>query len=453
MEYTIEDMSPVKKKLVITVAPEEVNSAIDTTVAAYKKDIKLDGFRKGKVPAAVVEKKFHDAIYREAREDLLKSNLSEILEKTKLEPAGSMNLDGMDKALERNSPYGYSIDFEIFPAFDLPPYEGLEVEEKEVAVEDEMLDKLIDRLREREGKLITLEGTAPARDGQIAVVDIEGFEDDKSLPQLKETAYDLRLDENDTLPGLIPIVKGIPVGHTGEGQVTFPEDYLDEDLAGRTVTVKITVRAVKEYEVPPLNDKLAEKMGYENLAVLKDSVREDALKSMKDFARGEAQRTLLDGLLKLVDFELPPSVVNMQVRLLLTDMAARLEKKGKSIGSLGKSMDDLVAEVKPTAEKMAREEILLLAVAKKEGLEVSDREVSAHVFINCLHNGQDFRKTYAEMENSGMLSQLHYKMLQDKAMDLIYDKAAVKIVPSASSDNSEGEGRDENSEASAVAAE
>lgn len=428
MEFTIDDISTVKKKVDISVTPEEVNAALSNTVAAYKKEIKLDGFRKGKVPAAVVEKRFHDSIQKETREELVNGHIEEITKKLDTVILGGIQTEGLDKPLERGNAYSYSMTFEIMPKFDLPAYEGLEVEENEIKVKDDMVDRLVERVRMSESKLLPVPGNAPARDGQFATIDFQGFEDGKPVEGVESRDYNLPIGDDEALPEFVRLVKGIPVGHTGEGEITFPDDFIDPHLAGKTLTMRVTVHGVKEREIPPLDDAFAEKIGYENLAALKDDMRDTAIRNSGKLAKGVSQKKLLDSMLKQVDFELPGFIVSRKTRLLLADKAVRLQQSGKSLASLGKNADELIQELRPQAEEMARTQVLLLAIAKKEGLNVGQNEVNIRVMVDCLKNGTDFRSTLREMDQNGLLDELRDKMLEDKAMDFVYSKANVKKV-------------------------
>lgn len=437
MEFTVEEISPVKRKVAINAAPEEVDAAIAGAVALYKNQVRLDGFRKGKVPAAVVEKRFHDSIYKDAREDLINVHINELFEKTGLEPIGGINMEGDEKPLERGKEFSYTMEFDIMPKFDLPPYEGLEVEEAESVNDEEMVQRLLKRFQKGQGKILPVEGSAPAVDGQIANIDFQGFIDGEPMEDLKFENYDLTIGEDEALPEFIELVKTISPGGEGEAKITFPEDFINPSVAGKTVDMKVKVHAVKKLELPPLDDEFAKKMGKESLEVFVNGVREKSLEGIKDLHKGESQRKLLDGLLKLVDFEIPESLVNSQLRLLLTDTVARLEREGKHFSSLGKSMPELADELRPRAREMARTQILLLAIAKKEGLEVSEREISNHILYECLTSGANYREYRESMEKNGMIFQLRDKLLEDKAMDLVYERANVRIVPEEKSGEAE----------------
>lgn len=254
MEYSAEDLSPVKKKIVITTEPQEVEAAIMGAVALYKTSVQIDGFRKGKAPASVIEQRFRDKIYEEARQDLINVHINDVMQKMGVQPLSGINVDGAG-LLERGKPYVYSIEFEVLPVFDLPPYEGVEVEQEKVVVDEKEVADVIERLRRDRAQLVPVDGAAPAVDGQVACIDFTAYENGQPLEGVKAENFDLALGENQALEDFEALVKTIPYGQEGEGEIHFPEDFLAKDLAGKTLTMKVKVHAVKERKLPELDRK------------------------------------------------------------------------------------------------------------------------------------------------------------------------------------------------------
>ncbi len=438
MDYKTEELSPVEKKITVTVPPQEVDAAIAASVALLGKSVQLDGFRKGKAPAKMVEKHFHDRIYNEAREDLISAQINDVLQNLDVAPVAGIDIKGADKPLEKGQEYVYTMQFETLPQFDLPNYEGMEAEEEKAEVNEEELKKVFDRFVRRNAKITPVEGIAPPKDGQIANIDFDAFENGEPIADLKTVNFDLELGANHALPEFEAIVKGIPVGNTGEGEVHFPDDFIDEKIAGKTLTMKVRVNAVKELKLPVPDDEFAKKVGYQSLADMNEKLRANYLKTIKDINKSVTQKKLLDQLLKMTDFPLPSKLVQMQSRLILTDMAARMERQGKSISSLGKTLDELLEEVRPQAEAMARNQVLLLSIAKKENLDVPQEQVNMSIFYDCLRNGDDFQQTLESMRRNGMIYEYRDRMIADKAMDLVYERANIKMVEPAAASGDEG---------------
>lgn len=427
MEYSAEDISPVRKKVVITTEPQEVEAAIMGAVALYKTSVQVDGFRKGKVPASVIEQRFRDKIYEEARQDLINVHINDVMQKLDVSPLSGLDVDTPD-TFDRGKGFSYTIEFEVLPAFDLPPYEGMDVEQEKVVLDEKEVQDVLDRILRDRATLVPIDGTGPAVDGQVATVDFAAFDNGEPIEGVKAESFDLALGERQALEDFEALVKTVKYGEEGEGEIRFPDDFLAKDLAGKTVTMKVKVHAIKERQLPELNDELAKTLGLESVDKLKETIANSYIQSRTNLNKSAAQKNLLDALLKMVQFELPPSLVETQMNTLLGDMAARLERQGRSLESLGKSIEELRKEAQPQADELARSQVLLLSIAKKEGLDVTDHEVTTQIYQLAMRTGEDFKSLREQYERSGMIFVLRDRMLADKAMDLVYAKANVKEV-------------------------
>lgn len=429
MEYAVEDLSPVKKKVHITVEAKEVEAAIMAAVAVYRTSVKLDGFRKGKVPSSVVESRFRDKIYEEAKQDLVNVHINEVVQALGVAPVSGIDFDGRE--LVRDAAYTYSISFEVLPVFDLPPYEGLEVEQEKAVVKEEEVNEVVDRILRERAELIAAEGNGPAVDGQIVELDFAAFENGQALEGVSAQNFQLVVGERQTLEDFEALVKTAALGEEKEGEVTFPEDFIAPDLAGKTVTMRLKVHAIKERKLPVLDDEFAKSLGIESADKLRESVVDSYVRSRASLHKGAAQKELLDRLLKMADFPLPESMLENHVRGIVQDLRARIERQGRSLESLGKTMEELAADARPEAESTCRAQVFLLAVARKEGLEVPERDVDMAIFQMAQRNGDDFKQVKDAYVRSGAIFALRDRLLADKAMEAIYAKAQVTEVEPA----------------------
>lgn len=422
MEYKIEEISPVKVKIDISIPLEEVDKAIKAASETYRKNVKLDGFRKGKAPAALVEKHFHNEIYDEARQNLIGKNIDKVITEIDRKPVSGAVPKGTDAAPQLGTEYAFSIEFEVLPRIDLPVYEGLTVDQEKAVVEDKDIDRMVERLFTLASKYKKVDGIAPAKDGQVANVDIEILEKGEPLSDLAQKNYDHDLD-GDGLPEFDEIIKSIPVGNTGEKDITFPEDFPDETMAGKTLTVRVKVNAVKEKDRSFLENMEAEKLndmreGLRNIYLAQTSVEN----------RQKAEEALLDQLLKQVDFPLPESMVDFEIRNILGDIQTQLKHQGKNLNDLGKPVKDLIEQVRPQAENFARNQVLLMAIAQKENLDITEDELIESINKDCERTGESLKDAVRVLRDNGMIFKWRDRMLADKAMELVYSKANVEMV-------------------------
>lgn len=428
MDYTVEDISPVEKKVYIKVSPEEVDAAIKAAAIVYQGQAQLDGFRKGKAPLNVIETKFHDQIYKDAKEDLINVHINDVFQKLDAVPVSSIKMSGDEKPFKKGTAYDYTMQFEIMPKFQLPNYEGLDVEQKSVNLTPQVIDRMLERLRLDKARIVPVEGNAPAKDGQIVNLDFEAFYDGKPLEGVKETNFELELGKHEALPEFEDFIKEIPVGHTAEKTIRFPEDFIAKDVAGKDVLMKATVHAIKERELPELNEAFYKSFGKNNLEELKKEVGDAYRKSMTKLYEAEAQQKLLEILKKQTDFQLPSSMVEAEKSYLAMDQSERLARMGKRAYDDEKSARRFVDSFEEPAKNRAREKIILLSVAKKENLDVPQKELETAVIHGALNLREDPQKYYDELQKSGLIFQLRDNLLCDKAMDLIYSRANVKVV-------------------------
>lgn len=429
MQYVTEELSPVKKKITVTVPAEEAEAALSATIAMYRTSITMDGFRKGKVPASIIEKRFHDEVYKEATTDLVNVHINEIISENKFNPVSRIDFDGGE--LERGSEFVYSISFEVMPEFELPAYEGFEVEQEEAVVNEDEVDAVIERVRSGMAEIITVGEEREPVDGEIAVIDFKAFDEAGApIAGIKADNFQLTLGEGQTLPDFETLVKSMKTGEEKEGQVSFPEDFFNAEFAGKTVTMKARLHGLKERKLPELDDAFAKKAGgFDNMDKLRESVRESYMKSRTDLNKSAAEKTLLDNLLKMTDFPVPDSMLQSHVNMILGDLQNRLERQGKGLASLGKTEEVLREEAKPEAEMRARAHIFLLTVARSKEYDVSEQEVDMQLRRMAMQSGQDYTAIKEYYTQNNLLFALRDRLLADKGMDEIYGKAVVKMVP------------------------
>jgi trigger factor len=429
MQYAMEDLSPVKKKITITVPAEEADAALSATIAMYRTNVQIDGFRKGKAPAGIIEQRFRDNVYKEATTDLVNVHINEIIAETKLSPVSRIDFDGGD--IERGRDFVYSISFETMPEVELPAYEGFEVEQEEAEVDEDEVDAVIGRVRGNMAEIVTIGELREPGDGEIAVIDFEALDEKgQAVYGIKTDNFQLTLGEGQTLPDFETLIKSMKAGDEKEGPVSFPDDFFNAEFAGRTVTMKVKLHAIKDKKLPELDDAFATKAGgFENMDKLRESVRQSYMTSREELNKSVAQKTLLDNLLKMVDFPLPESMVESHINMIIGDLRDKLERQGKSLAVLGKSDEAMRAEARPEAEMRARSHIFLLAVARKHDLSISDQEIDIQIRRTAMHSGQDYNTVKDYYTRNNLIFALRDRLLADKGMDEIYDKALVKKVP------------------------
>lgn len=441
MEYTIEDVSPVEKKIRVTVPGEETAASISAAVAMYRAQADVKGFRRGKVPSSIIEAKFKKDIYKEATTDLINVHINQIMGELNVTPLSGLDVDYDE--IKKGEEFVYTIGLEVAPEFDIPEYKGLKVEQQRPEVSEDEIASVESRFLESLTKTEVLDEDRTPVDGDVVAVDFALYEGDEVLEGVKADNFEMTLGKGEALEEFETLIKSLRPGESGQSEINFPADFINTRLAGKSASIKAKLHALKKHVRPELTDEtVREHGGFESVEAMRKAVRESYTESKRQLAKSEAQKKLLEDLLRQVEFPLPERLVNERCGSLVEELRQRQERKGKSLESLGKSMEQLLEEHRPQAEDMVRSELFLRAIATKEELKVEPAEIEAFFNRLAAQTGQDVASLKHYYQENQLLTPLVDRLLADKAMDLIYSNAEVTDVDPAEnqdepSDNTE----------------
>ena len=428
MEYNVTEVSPVETKIDVKVPAEEINAALSATTAMYRQNLDLRGFRKGKVPSSIVESKFRKQILSEAANDLMNVHINEIMSTLKYLAIAKLDVSPVE--LEKDKGIDYVVTFEHCPDFELPEYKGLEVEEEEALASEEEVAQVIERIRGNLAELKVVKEARLPKDGDVAVVSFSATQDGEPVPGVRAENFQLSLGEGQALADFEALVKATMPGSDNSGKMSFPADFINQELAGKTVDMSITVHVIKEKELPPVDDELAKKAGsFESLEKLKEAISRSYVQSRQQLYRATAQKMLLDGLLATVDFPLPPALVEDQINILVQDAKSKIERQGKAPEALGKTDEELHKDFEPKAKEITKAQLFLLKLSDKEKIEATPQEMDAYFMQVASRTGQDVLAVKQHYEQNGLIIPVRDKILADKAMEFVYSKAKVTKVP------------------------
>ncbi len=424
MNYTKESLSPCKIRVTVSVEAAEIDASLNGALALQQKNINLHGFRKGRVPFSVLEARFKSQIYREAAQDLVNVHVNQILGELDTPPVTPLVINPDPIEFVRGQALDYTIEFEHMPVFELPDYEGLEVTQKTAGEPTaQALDSLMQRLRAQDTKYVPVDGQLSPVDGQVANLDLDVLEGDKVLQSSKEA--DLVIGQKRP-PELDELLKGLKPGESGETPCTFPEDFLNPEFQGKTLTLRVRLHAVKEAKAPT-DEELLKKYKLKSMDELVARESELLKNQMNLLFRSQAQTELVDRLLKLVDFPIPPAMLESELDAVVQSAVYRAMQAGRSASD--KELEEEKAARLPQITHNIKSFILLLAVGRKEGMEVSEEEVKARVLREAMQRGLDPQKLYQYYHEEGRLFAIRDSLITEKASQAIYAKAKVTMVP------------------------
>ncbi|MED3660962.1 trigger factor [Ureibacillus sp. FSL K6-8385] len=366
--------------LTIEVPAEKVNKALDQAFKKIVKQITVPGFRKGKVPRKIFEKRFGvEALYQDALEILVPQEYSRAVDETGIFPVDYPEIGELD-GFEKDKDFTFTAKVTVKPEPKLGEYKGLEVKKLSTEVTDEEVEQEIQNLLNRKAEYEILEDE-PIAEGDIALIDFEGFIGDEAFEGGKGEDYPLEIGSGQFIPGFEDQLVGVKAGESKDIQVTFPEEYHAEELAGKDATFKVTVKEVKRKVLPELNDEFAKEADPEVNSV--DELRSKIKERLAEQKKNEAESTLRDELVEKAaenaEMDIPEAMINTEIDRMINEFAQRLQMQGMSLDLYyqfsGQSEKDLREQFKADAETRVRISLTLEAIAKAENIEVTQEDI------------------------------------------------------------------------------
>jgi trigger factor len=421
MKAVLEDVSSVKKKLHIQVAPETISQQMVKAVADIAKKAKIPGFRPGKAPKAIVERHYSAEIETEVINKLISTSYLQALDEHKLSPVDMpsiTNISPFDKA----APLNFTAVVEVRPNIELGAYEGIEVNDKSTDVTEEELNQTVERLRELYAQLEVVEGR-PLDKNDTAIIDFEGFREGKSIEGAKASGHMLALGTNSLIPGFEEQILGMNCGETREIKVNFPEDYDTKNLAGTDAVFKVTLKEIKKKVLPEVNDEFAKDIGgNKSVDELKEGIRKDIEARKRDELSSAQREEIMSKLIEAHTFDVPQGMLERELQSMARQQATRMAKRGLDLKTF--DIAKFREENKALAEKRVKGFLLLDVIAVKENIEVSDQEVNGALAVMAKTAGQtvDAVKKYYETLDGG-LDNLRSSLVHEKTLGLLLSKA------------------------------
>ena len=315
------------------------------------------------------------------------------------------------------------------PTLDLPKYKELKVDEVKAIVGDDEVAEVEARILANNAEVKVIKDVRNPEDGEVCSVSFGAYQDGKIVEGIQAENFDLVLGTNQALPEFEVLLKTMLTGESGETEITFPEDFINENLAGQTVIMKAKLHAIKERITPKMSDGVAQKAGFNDVETMRKGIRESYSSQRKEMNKSAAQSQLLSTLIEgIKEFPLPPSMVEDRIDRLLQDLEYKLDRQGKGLQSLGKAPQQLRDEFKDEAERTVKTEIFLLAVAAEENLEISPEEIDATMTQMAMQTKQPLHELKKYYEDNNLIMPLKDRLMCDKASELIYDAADVKEI-------------------------
>lgn len=428
MQYKVEDLDQLTKNISVTVPAKEVNAMLDRVASRFRSGMSVPGFRKGKAPLKMIEKMNKKEIYSEATNMLVDEQVRNIISELKLEPALDPSFNA--ELMERGNEYAYSFKIELMPVFELPDYNEFPVEQQEAQVKDEEIDGIIERARKDMAEVLPVLDKRNPQDGDLVNLDFTGYDEEgKEVPGFKAENAQIPLGDNQAFENFENLIKTVPMGEEGEGEVEFPADFPNREMAGKKMTFKLKINALHERRLPEADDEFAKRAGnFESMDKLREMIRNSFMESRNQTAKTAAQQSLLEGLMEKTDFPLPKGLVDHYTQVARSEIMNRIGRSGPQAVEMLKDQAKINEEAVKDAERYVRSSIFLFRVAEAEEIKVTEQEIQDQVRLIAQQQGKKPEEMLEELYRNGSISSVQERILTSKALDALYEKAKVTVV-------------------------
>jgi trigger factor len=424
MQVTIEDLSPVEKKLAVEIPWEKVREKLEAAYRELGKGVQIRGFRKGKVPRSVLERMFARQVHQEVARELVQESFLAAAQEHNIEPVAEPVVE--DASLKPNEAFKYSARIEVRGPVELTQWEGIEASRRKVAVEDTELDRALEHKRMMHTVYKPISGRTTTSASDVLIVSLKGkigeFPVDKP-----EISVDLGDPTMEQVPGLAAALTGIPLDTQGlDVTLDVPEDSPHKEIAGQKAALTVSIKDSREKVVPALDDEFAKDTGEaDSLDELRTKTRGDLEKRAKEAAERDAREEVLKALVKKNPIQVAPALVERGIDTQLNRARYSLAMQGIDINKAGVDLGQMRERLREGAADEVRGQLLLEAIADKNEIQVTDTDVDQRVAEMAAAQNKPAQKLKAEMDKEGTLAGLRWRMRQEKALDLVVSRATI----------------------------
>ena len=425
MSVQVETLEKSMAKLTIEVSAEEFETALDKAYKKNKNKISLPGFRKGKAPRAMIEKMYGTGVfYEDAANDLIPGAYESAAKESELEIVAQPSIDVTQ--IEKGKPFIFTATVAVKPEVTLGDYKGIEVEKKNAEVTDEELQAEIDKVRESNSRMITVEDRA-VQDGDITTIDFEGFVDGEPFEGGKGEHYPLTIGSHSFIDNFEEQLIGKNIGEETEVNVTFPEQYQAEELQGKPAVFKVTIKEIKVKELPELDDDFAQDVSeFDTVDEYKEDLKKKLLENKEAALKREKEEDVVGKIIENATMEIPDPMVDTQVRQMVQEFSQRIQSQGLSLQQYmqftGMTPESLTNELQPQALKRIQSRLVLEAVVAAENIETSDEDLEKEL--------EKMAEMY-QMEADKLKELVGEEEKKQIALDLAVQKAVELVVDAA----------------------
>ena len=410
IQITTKKSDGVERLLEVSVPVATVQEAEEKTAKRYASSVRLPGFRPGKAPAALVRKKFKEAIRQQALESLLQEAYQEVIEREKLKVASQPHVH--DLKFDEGKPLTFELHVEVRPELELSRTQGFKVKRDSNVVTDETVGEQLEQLRDQRANWApTTEKPLP---GDMVTVLLATAEEGGEIPEGKE--YRLVLGGGQAIAGIEELIMKLTPGESIEKKVRWPDDFPDETQRGKTKPVRVALQDVKRKQLPDLDDAFSREVGdFESLDALKAAVRKDLESHAERDADAGVRQQIIDQIVQANAFDVPPSWVNQLVDSYMKAYQIPEEERER-----------FNAEFRPVAERQVRRDLIIDTIAEREKLKASESEIDERVADVAKKRNAEPGQVYASLQKAGRLQEIERAITEEKVFKWLLERNTVE---------------------------
>ncbi len=429
MKVSVEKIGSCRVQVNVDVPADAVRPSYDTVLKLYVKNVRIPGFRRGKVPVAMVESRFKKDIFKQVQEELLPKTYQTMLQQESLKPVAVVGLDKVDLSPERG--FSYQVVLDLEPEFELPPYQKIPVTAMDTEATEEDVDEAIQRMRQHFSRYEDLtSGVAQAQD--LVKVTYKGALDGNPLSGVADAGelaagegFWLPLaSESEFLPGLNAALIGAEIGQTVTTDIHFPADYRIASLAGKTATYTIVVEALRRRQEPEITEEFLKELNLSSVDELRSQMRAGVVQDKKAMDLNRRREQVGKYLLDNTQVGLPESLVANETTALLKSLLNRMAQAGSTREMLEKHRDEIMGTVAQQAADRVKMSYIGRAIAAAEKITISDADVDREMEVMSMHYRMPVEKLHAEIDKQeGGMDNLRNDILHTKVLDFLVGQA------------------------------
>lgn len=427
MQVTETSAEGLKREFTVVVQASDVEAKLLTRLGEIGATATIPGFRPGKVPAALLRKRYGDAVRGEVLEKTINESWQQALTDEGLKPASEPKVEIV--TFEEGSDLEYKLDVELMPEITPVDFSALKLERKVVKVGDDEINQTLQRLAESRKNFEEISGKRASKDGDQVVVDFKGTVGGEEFPGGSMTDFELELGVGGFLPGFEEQITGTKAGGTKVVTVSMPGDHPNDELKGKELVFDVTVKEIREATPVTVDDELAKANGMESLEALKDAVREELGREYGQLSRAHLKRGLLDELSDVHDFELPESILAGEFDAIWQQVTDAKERDGLDEDDKAKSEDELKARYREIASRRVRLGLLISEVGQSNNITVTQDDLNKAMQVEAARlPGHEARVFEYYQKNPEAMQELQAPIFEDKVVDFIVEMATVTEV-------------------------